>query len=170
MDGSAPFGGWDAIADAAYDAAFDTFSATIPDHKAVAQALEQLESIKTIKRHTHRDLIVSPQRLMQANPAIASQVQTFLTAGSTNDGAVLFGQDIAEAVAMVPVKPRSNLTRKERHIEDRQELLLQRERAEAAEQQLRDKDEKISELEVLLARYDCQDEMAEVMDQRRVAT
>jgi hypothetical protein len=80
---------------------------------------------------------------MQANPAIASQVQAFLTAATTNDGVLLFGQDIAEALDPVPQKPRNEQTRKERHVADRQELLLQTDRANAAEA-------RISELEQLL--------------------
>ncbi|WP_058277132.1 hypothetical protein [Ruegeria atlantica] len=143
MDGTGPFGGWDNDADEAFDATFDRFEAMMPDEVAVAKALDQLERTKTIKRPTHRNLIVLPQRLMQANPAVATQVQAFLTAATMNDGAQSFGQNIAESLEPVPQKPRSKLTRKERHIADRQELLLQTDRADAAEA-------RIAELEQLL--------------------
>jgi hypothetical protein len=154
MEATAPFGGWDDDAEAAFDEAFDRFEALLPNERDVSNALSHFERMKVISRPTARDLIVSPKALAQTHPALATQMQEFLTAASTNDNARVFGQDIAKAMEPVPRKRRRDQTRKEKHILDRQELLLHRERAEAAEERARTTELENADLRALLALYE----------------
>ncbi|WP_171211836.1 hypothetical protein [Ruegeria sp. HKCCA5426] len=161
MDGTGPFGGWAGDANAAFNDLFDRFEATWPSESEISEALDHLECTKAIKRPTFRDLIVSPRRLMQANPAIATQLEKFLTSPMTNNGAVPFGQDIAAALEPVPAKPRRNLTRKERHIADRQELLLMREKSEVNEARIATLEAENLELRQMLARFEGEHELTD---------